>query len=224
MKLQNGHKIKGTYSNGVQSWNFKGTVAGIHADTAGGNFSTARIELSKSFDNRDAILITLTSDGTVADSKYSNLEVETVEYNARILGINDDEDYCSCCGKTGLKRVVWIEHEDGSIDHYGTTCATYKLKGNRRKQNVTTVVTVAENEERRCKAVNELAEKHAAATRPEAARSCRDRNKTRKDGSWILYQGDITTLQHSEHGFYTVPADCTEKVDYLKRNGWEELS
>ena len=42
----------------------------------------------------------------------------------RILGINDDRDFCQCCGKTGLRRVVWIENlETGSIRHFGTTCA-----------------------------------------------------------------------------------------------------
>jgi len=42
----------------------------------------------------------------------------------RILGINDDRDFCQCCGKTGLRRVVWIENlETGTIRHFGTTCA-----------------------------------------------------------------------------------------------------
>lgn len=42
----------------------------------------------------------------------------------RILGINDDQDFCQCCGKTGLRRVVWIENlETGTIRHFGTTCA-----------------------------------------------------------------------------------------------------
>lgn len=43
----------------------------------------------------------------------------------RILGINDDRDACDCCGKTGLKRVVWIEDtESGEIRCFGTTCAS----------------------------------------------------------------------------------------------------
>jgi hypothetical protein len=138
----------------------------------------------------------------------------------RILGINDDESNCCCCGRTDLKRVVWIEHDDGRVEWYGTTCASYIMRGNRTKQNVKHVVNVAENEERRCRATVELATLHARETKALSARFCRERNKTRKDGSWILYQGDITTLR-SEHGYYTVPADCTDKVDYLKRNGWE---
>lgn len=47
----------------------------------------------------------------------------------KVLGINDDQSFCSCCGKEGLKRVVWmapIHPEDGDLgepEHYGTSCA-----------------------------------------------------------------------------------------------------
>lgn len=44
----------------------------------------------------------------------------------KVLGINDEKDFCQCCGKKGLKRVVWCELEDGDIVHYGTTCASKK--------------------------------------------------------------------------------------------------
>lgn len=48
----------------------------------------------------------------------------------KILGVNDDRDSCECCGRTGLKRVVWIEDtETGTIRHFGTTCATKPEKG-----------------------------------------------------------------------------------------------
>lgn len=52
-----------------------------------------------------------------------------------VKGINDDVDTCSCCGKTGLKRVVWLapkdaEHNEELADPspYGTVCAGHKLK------------------------------------------------------------------------------------------------
>ena len=46
-----------------------------------------------------------------------------------IKGINDEQESCSCCGKTGLKRVVWIEDtETGDINHFGTSCATQPSK------------------------------------------------------------------------------------------------
>ena len=47
----------------------------------------------------------------------------------RIVGINDDQDSCLCCGRTGLKRVVWMipldvdGNADGTPEHYGTSCA-----------------------------------------------------------------------------------------------------
>lgn len=47
----------------------------------------------------------------------------------KILAINDEQDFCQCCGKTNLKRVVWMENLDtGSIAHYGTTCAAHHSK------------------------------------------------------------------------------------------------
>lgn len=47
----------------------------------------------------------------------------------RVLGTNDDASDCLCCGRQGLKRVVWMQPlaEDGDDDgqpvHFGTTCA-----------------------------------------------------------------------------------------------------
>jgi hypothetical protein len=46
-----------------------------------------------------------------------------------VLGVNDDEDFCMCCGKLHLKRVVWIEDtETGEIRHYGVNCAQNPAK------------------------------------------------------------------------------------------------
>ncbi len=48
--------------------------------------------------------------------------------NYKILGVNSDVDFCSCCGKQNLKKVVWIENVDSQqFNHYGTTCAAYLL-------------------------------------------------------------------------------------------------
>lgn len=47
----------------------------------------------------------------------------------KLLGINDEQDSCCCCGKVGLKRVVWIEDtETGDIRHFGTSCAESPTK------------------------------------------------------------------------------------------------
>lgn len=46
-----------------------------------------------------------------------------------VKGVNDEQNFCSCCGKTGLKRVVWIEDtETGVVSHFGTTCADSPAK------------------------------------------------------------------------------------------------
>jgi hypothetical protein len=48
----------------------------------------------------------------------------------RVLGVNDDRSHCECCGRQGLKRVVWIEdREAGTVKHFGTTCALSPVKG-----------------------------------------------------------------------------------------------
>lgn len=47
----------------------------------------------------------------------------------KVLGVNDDQDSCECCGKQGLKKVVWIENtETGSIQHFGVVCAANPAK------------------------------------------------------------------------------------------------
>lgn len=47
-----------------------------------------------------------------------------------VLAVNDDRDFCECCGRAGLKRVVWIEDtETQEIKHFGTTCAASPVKG-----------------------------------------------------------------------------------------------
>lgn len=48
----------------------------------------------------------------------------------QVLSVNDDRDFCGCCGKTGLKRVVFIQdNETGEVNHFGTTCAMSPVKG-----------------------------------------------------------------------------------------------
>lgn len=64
----------------------------------------------------------------------------------KLLGMSDDQDTCSRCGKTGLKRVVWLELEDGSIEHYGVDCAAVALTGSKKASSIKTVNT-------RCKAL-----------------------------------------------------------------------
>jgi acetyl-CoA carboxylase carboxyltransferase component len=47
----------------------------------------------------------------------------------KITAINDEQDYCSICGKTHLKKVVWLEDSTtGELHHVGTECAAKLLK------------------------------------------------------------------------------------------------
>lgn len=47
----------------------------------------------------------------------------------RVLGSNDDHSECCCCGRQGLKRVVWMQpldedgNEEGEPVHFGVICA-----------------------------------------------------------------------------------------------------
>lgn len=47
-----------------------------------------------------------------------------------VLAVNDDRDFCECCGKEGLKKVVWIRNnETDEIKHFGVICAGKPEKG-----------------------------------------------------------------------------------------------
>ncbi|MBK8706506.1 MAG: hypothetical protein IPN33_25035 [Saprospiraceae bacterium] len=60
-----------------------------------------------------------------------------MESNYKFLGCNDDQDFCSCCGKQGLKKVIWLENlQTGEINHFGTTCAALNLVGKKEKSNI----------------------------------------------------------------------------------------
>ena len=51
----------------------------------------------------------------------------------KLMGVNSDEDTCSCCGKTNLKRVMWLMELDeegnanGEVFPMGTTCGQKKM-------------------------------------------------------------------------------------------------
>lgn len=47
----------------------------------------------------------------------------------KVLAVNDDKDFCECCGKSNLKKVVWIENtETNQIQHFGVVCAANPAK------------------------------------------------------------------------------------------------
>lgn len=56
----------------------------------------------------------------------------------KIVGINSEVETCECCGKTGLKRVVWLDQLDadgnltGDVVAYGVNCAARVLGYNQK--------------------------------------------------------------------------------------------
>lgn len=57
----------------------------------------------------------------------------SVKQQYKLMGVNSDEDTCSCCGKTNLKRVMWLMELDeegnanGEVFPMGTTCGQKKM-------------------------------------------------------------------------------------------------
>ncbi len=59
----------------------------------------------------------------------------------KVKGVNDEKDTCECCGKEGLKRVVWIEDtETLEVRHFGTTCAANPAKAYGLKREIAKAV------------------------------------------------------------------------------------
>lgn len=63
----------------------------------------------------------------------------------RLLGVNDDANTCTQCGRTNLKRVAWLApldadgNEDGEAAAYGTDCAGRLLLGDKTARNTSIV-------------------------------------------------------------------------------------
>ena len=74
-----------------------------------------------------------------------------IETKYKIKAVNSDRDYCECCGKENISKVVWIENtETGEINHYGTVCAQSPEKGVGKKA-VKKAISYAENKESYCR-------------------------------------------------------------------------
>lgn len=136
----------------------------------------------------------------------------------RIRGINDESDTCSACGKTGLKKVVWIDDSEAGLDAepFGVNCAALIMLGNKTRANTKTVETMAKRIQFHADAVHATASKWASPTLIEAARACRTRN-TREVGC-------IVTLELEGVGFFSKPEICSEDIEALISRGWKEVA
>lgn len=62
---------------------------------------------------------------------------------ARALGITDAVTACECCGKSPLVKTVIMELDDGTVVHYGTTCAA-RNTGKSQKEITSEIRAAAE--------------------------------------------------------------------------------
>ena len=87
-----------------------------------------------------------------------------------VHGTNDDHDTCSHCGKSGLKRVVWLSYNDvegnsmGNPEPVGTSCAARLMK--KTITNVTRLAEAADRERinREMTTIHEVGEIRSACT------------------------------------------------------------
>ena len=67
----------------------------------------------------------------------------------KVMGTNSDHDTCNHCGRTGLKRVVWLQAVDsdgndiGDVEPIGTSCAATLMR-----RTTTQVTRLAEQADR----------------------------------------------------------------------------
>ncbi|WP_247391853.1 hypothetical protein [Ralstonia pseudosolanacearum] len=72
-----------------------------------------------------------------------------------VLAVNDDRDFCECCGRRGLKRVVWVrDRETDDVKHFGTTCVLAPSKAFGIEADIKVAIARFESRE---KAVNHMA-------------------------------------------------------------------
>jgi len=90
-----------------------------------------------------------------------NTTTTTTAY--KVMGVNNDHDTCSCCGRTGLKRVVWLARVDvdgfvGTPEPVGTSCAAMLLRCTTTKVERLAVDADLERERQERNRVHEIGE------------------------------------------------------------------
>jgi len=87
---------------------------------------------------------------------------------AKLLAINSDSEVCEICGKSHLKRVMWIETEETGVRAYGVCCGTKALGFNGKFNTIEQVISAIEDSEKLEKA-RESAKKMAIEFNDEIA-------------------------------------------------------
>jgi hypothetical protein len=47
--------------------------------------------------------------------------------------INNEAEFCTCCGKQGLSKVAWLTDQNAETNHYGVVCAGKLLSASDKK-------------------------------------------------------------------------------------------
>lgn len=53
----------------------------------------------------------------------------------KIIAITDERNFCECCGKKNLKKVVVLQNEAGTHLFYGVNCAAKAMGINQKYKN-----------------------------------------------------------------------------------------
>ena len=87
-----------------------------------------------------------------------------------VVAINDDTDTCECCGRSNLKRVVWLRNSEGFETAFGTTCASRAMgmQATTKAQSERKMYALLEEENRR--AWNAMSPEERNAARMAAAK------------------------------------------------------
>lgn len=112
---------------------------------------------------------------------------------AKLLAINSDSEVCEVCGKTHLKRVMWIETEETGVRAYGVCCGAKALGFNGKFNTIEQVVTAIENSDKLDKA-RESAKKMAIEFNDEIA-------IIKNNNSYICIRGKAYDADSRRYGF-----------------------
>lgn len=121
----------------------------------------------------------------------------------KVLGVNDDADNCECCGKAGLKRVVWIENlETGSVQHFGVVCAANPAKAFGLDNEIAKAIREnnkqakeAERAEKLAESIRETTAKNAAMQALYTSRGGLMKNHTCSNGLVLTIPADAALMQ-----------------------------
>ena len=116
----------------------------------------------------------------------------------RLVGINDDTNVCSCCGRDDLKRVLWLlpldqdGNPEGEPIPYGSSCGAKALGW--AHPTSSTTKTHIENEARKAMAEFRQAAYHRIFQAAVATTVTRGTNRFGTPKTDVLVNGEIVSI------------------------------